>query len=155
MKIKEYTEFKKDEIWQLYTQVGWTTYTENMTALERGYKNSLLVLAAYENEELLGIVRVVGDGATIILVQDILVYPQKQRQGIGTSLLKAVLERYADVRQIQLVTDNTPKTVAFYQCWDLWSLKSWAAAGLCGHDNWDSEVISVWRRNQDAQEQTP
>ena len=115
MKIKEYTEFKKDEIWQLYTQVGWTVYTENMTALERGYKNSLLVLAAYENEELLGIVRVVGDGATIILVQDILVYPQKQRQGIGTSLLKAVLERYADVRQIQLVTDNTPKTVAFYQ----------------------------------------
>ena len=89
MKIKEYTEFKKDEIWQLYTQVGWTAYTENMTALERGYKNSLLVLAAYENEELLGIVRVVGDGATIILVQDILVYPQKQRQvaaqsGAGT-----------------------------------------------------------------------
>lgn len=115
MKIKEYTEFQKDEIWQLYTQVGWTAYTENMTVLERGYKNSLLVLAAYENEELLGIVRVVGDGATIILVQDILVYPQKQRQGIGTSLLKAVLERYADVRQIQLVTDNTPKTVAFYQ----------------------------------------
>lgn len=115
MEIKEYTEFKVDEIWQLYTQVGWTAYTENMPALEQGYKNSLLVLAAYENEELLGIVRVVGDGATIILVQDILIYPQKQRQGIGTALLKAVLERYADVRQIQLVTDNTPKTVAFYR----------------------------------------
>ena len=129
MKIKEYTEFKKDEIWQLYTQVGWTTSTENMTALERGYKNSLLVLAAYENEELLGIVRVVGDGATIILVQDILVYPQKQRQGIGTSLLKAVLERYADVRQIQLVTDNTPKTVAFYQSLGFVELEK---LGCCG-----------------------
>lgn len=129
MKIKEYTEFKKDEIWQLYTQVGWTTYTENMTALERGYKNSLLVLAAYENEELLSIVRVVGDGATIILVQDILVYPQKQRQGIGTSLLKAVLERYADVRQIQLVTDNTPKTVAFYQSLGFVELEK---LGCCG-----------------------
>lgn len=129
MKIKEYTEFKKDEIWQLYTQVGWTAYMENMTALERGYKNSLLVLAAYENEELLGIVRVVGDGATIILVQDILVYPQKQRQGIGTSLLKAVLERYADVRQIQLVTDNTPKTVAFYQSLGFVELEK---LGCCG-----------------------
>ena len=129
MKIKEYTEFKKDEIWQLYTQVGCTAYTENMTALERGYKNSLLVLAAYENEELLGIVRVVGDGATIILVQDILVYPQKQRQGIGTSLLKAVLERYADVRQIQLVTDNTPKTVAFYQSLGFVELEK---LGCCG-----------------------
>lgn len=129
MKVKEYTEFKKDEIWQLYTQVGWTAYTENMMALERGYKNSLLVLAAYENEELLGIVRVVGDGATIILVQDILVYPQKQRQGIGTSLLKAVLERYADVRQIQLVTDNTPKTVAFYQSLGFVELEK---LGCCG-----------------------
>ena len=100
-----------------------------MTALERGYKNSLLVLAAYENEELLGIVRVVGDGATIILVQDILVYPQKQRQGIGTSLLKAVLERYADVRQIQLVTDNIPKTVAFYQSLGFVELEK---LGCCG-----------------------
>lgn len=130
MKIKEYTEFKKDEIWQLYTQVGWTAYTENMTALARGYKNSLLVLAAYENEELLGIVRVVGDGATIILVQDILVYPQKQRQGIGTSLLKAVLERYADVRQIQLVTDNTPKTVAFYQSLGFVELEKLSCCGF-------------------------
>ena len=115
MEIRDSTNFKKDEILQLYTQVGWTAYTENMPVLEQGYKNSLLVLAAYENGELLGIVRVVGDGATIILVQDILVYPQKQRQGIGTALLKAVLERYAAVRQIQLVTDNTPKTVAFYR----------------------------------------
>ena len=49
MEIKEYTKFKADEILQLYTQVGWTAYTEDMPALERGYKNSLLVLAAYEN----------------------------------------------------------------------------------------------------------
>lgn len=129
MEIKEYTEFKADEILRLYTQVGWTAYTENMPALEQGYKNSLFVLAAYENAELLGIVRVVGDGATIILVQDILVYPQKQRQGIGTSLLKAVLERYADVRQIQLVTDNTPKTVAFYQSLGFVELEK---LGCCG-----------------------
>ena len=52
MVIKEYTEFKADEILQLYTQVGWTAYTEDMPALERGYKNSLLILAAYENGEL-------------------------------------------------------------------------------------------------------
>lgn len=67
MEIKEYTKFKADEILQLYAQVGWTAYTEDMPALECGYKNSLLVLAAYENGELLGIVRVVGDGTTIVL----------------------------------------------------------------------------------------
>ena len=115
MEIKEYAEFRSDEILPLYTQVGWTAYTENMPALERGYQSSLLVQAAYDNRELLGIVRAVGDGATVVWVQDLLVYPEKQRQGVGTALLRAVLDRFSDVRQIQLATDNTPKNVAFYR----------------------------------------
>ena len=115
MEIREYTEYREEEILRLYTEVGWTAYTKDMSALEQGYKHSLLVLSAYENEELLGIVRAVGDGHTIVFVQDILVFPEKQRQGVGTALLKAVLDRYPDVRQIELVTDNTPKTVAFYK----------------------------------------
>ena len=45
MEIKEYTEFKQSEVLDLYTQVGWTAYTENMLALEQGYKKSLLILA--------------------------------------------------------------------------------------------------------------
>ena len=93
MEIKEYAKYSADEIRELYAQVGWTAYTENMKALEQGYQNSLLVLAAYENGELLGIVRVVGDGFTIILIQDILVYPKYQRQGVGTALLKSVLDQ--------------------------------------------------------------
>ena len=71
----------------------------------------------------------VGDGATVIFVQDILVYPEKQRQGIGTALLKAVLDRYAHVRQIQLLTDNTPKTVAFYRSLGFLELSE---LGCCG-----------------------
>lgn len=115
MKIKEYTDYKEEEILRLYSEVGWTAYTKNMLALRQGFKNSLLTLAAYENDELLGIIRVVGDGFTIVFVQDILVFPNKQRQGIGTALLKAVLERFSNVRQIELATDNTPKTLAFYK----------------------------------------
>lgn len=129
MEIKEYTEFKQSEVLDLYTQVGWTAYTENMLALEQGYKKSLLILAAYENDELLGIVRAVGDGFTIILVQDILVYPKYQRHGIGTALLKAVLDKYSDVRQLQLVTDNTPKTVAFYKSL---GFLNFSEIGCCG-----------------------
>ncbi len=115
MKIKEYTDYKEKEILRLYSEVGWTAYTKNMLALRQGFKNSLLTLAAYENDELLGIIRVVGDGFTIVFVQDILVFPNKQRQGIGTALLKAVLERLSNVRQIELATDNTQKTLAFYK----------------------------------------
>lgn len=129
MEIKEYGSYNAAEIRQLYTEVGWTAYTENMSVLEQGYKNSLLVLAAYENDELLGIIRVVGDGFTIIFVQDILVFPSEQRKGVGTALLKAVLDRYPDVRQIELTTDNTPKTVAFYKSL---GFTEFSEMGCCG-----------------------
>lgn len=115
MVIREYNIYKDEEILALYTDAGWAAYTADPDTLRKGYENSLLVLAAYEGEELLGIIRVVGDGHTIVFVQDILVHKKYQRQGIGTALLKAVLERYSNVRQIELVTDNTAKTIAFYR----------------------------------------
>ncbi len=129
MEIREYSVFNTDEIRRLYSEVGWTAYTENMPALEQGYQDSLLVLAAYENDELLGIVRAVGDGFTIVFVQDLLVFPEKQRQGVGTALLKAVLDRYADVRQIELTTDNTPRTIAFYKSM---GFSEFSEIGCCG-----------------------
>ena len=129
MEIKEYTRYQEDEIFRLYSQVGWTAYTENMAALKQGFQNSLLTLAAYENNELLGIVRDVGDGFTIVFVQDILVFPAKQRQGVGTALLKAVLERYANVRQIELTTDQTPETAAFYRSL---GFTEFSEIGCCG-----------------------
>lgn len=115
MEIREYIKYNEEEISRLYNAVGWTAYTENMPALREGFKNSMLVLAAYDGEELLGIIRTVGDGAKIVFVQDILVFPDKQRQGIGTALLKEILNRYPNVRQIELATDNTAKTVGFYK----------------------------------------
>lgn len=34
MEIREYTEYSRDEIQRLYSQVGWTAYTEDLKALE-------------------------------------------------------------------------------------------------------------------------
>ena len=129
MEIREYTDFNIDEIKRLYSEVGWTAYTENMPALEQGYKNAMLVLAAYKDNELLGIIRAVGDGFTIVFIQDILVFLKKQRQGVGTALLKAVLDRYPKVRQIELTTDNTPKTAAFYKSL---GFSEFSEIGCCG-----------------------
>ena len=127
--IKEYKNYKEDEIFSLYTAVGWTAYTDNPVALKAGYENSLLILAAYEGDELQGIIRVVGDGQTIVFIQDILVFPDKQRKGIGTALIKAILERYKNVRQIELATDNTPKTVEFYKSMGFHEMSEY---GCCG-----------------------
>ena len=115
MEIKEYTIFNEAEILHLYNSVGWSAYTVYPDVLRRGFERSLLTLGAYEAEQLVGIIRIVGDGHTIVFIQDILVLPDKQRQGVGSHLLQAVLKRFAHVRQIELATDDTPQSKAFYQ----------------------------------------
>ena len=115
MEIREYRTYNGQEILPLYESVGWTAYTDQPEVLRKGFENSMLTLAAYEDDQLLGIIRTVGDGATIVFVQDILVFPEHQRKGIGSALLQAILDRYSYVRQIELATDNTLKTVAFYK----------------------------------------
>ena len=36
-------------------------------------------------------------------------------KGIGTALLKEIMSKYGHVRQIELVTDSKPETIAFYE----------------------------------------
>lgn len=115
MDIKKYENFHLEEIINLYQSVGWTNYLERTGILEEAYANSLCVLGAYDSDRLVGIIRAVGDGQTIVFVQDIIVLPEYQRKGIGTKLLKAVMEKYKDVYQMELLTDNTVKTKAFYR----------------------------------------
>ncbi len=129
MEITEYKNYNEAEILRLYRSVGWTAYTERPEALRRGFENSMLTLAAYDGEQLLGIIRTVGDGNTIVFVQDILVFPEHQRRGVGSALLRAVLERYSHVRQIELVTDDTPKTIAFYKSM---GFRPMSELGCCG-----------------------
>ena len=114
MEIRKYDIFHLEEIINLYQSVGWTNYLERISVLEEAYANSLCVIGAYDNEKLVGIIRAVGDGQTIVFVQDIIVLPEYQRKGIGTKLLKAVMDKYHDVYQMELLTDNTEKTKAFY-----------------------------------------
>ncbi|RKV96527.1 MAG: N-acetyltransferase, partial [Streptococcus sp.] len=97
----------------LYASVGWSNYTNHPRRLEQAFHQSLFVMAAYDDdEELVGLIRVVGDGLTIVFIQDLLVYPHYQRQGIGRSLLQQTLERFKDVYQIQLATEQSDKNLA-------------------------------------------
>ena len=129
MEIREYRTYNEAEILTLYESVGWTAYTDNPKVLQKGFESSMLTLAAYEDDQLLGIIRAVGDGHTIVFVQDILVFPEYQRKGIGSALLQAILDRYSHVRQIELATDNTTKTIAFYKSMGFRELSE---IGCCG-----------------------
>lgn len=99
----------------LYQSVGWTSYTEKPELLQQAVHNSLYVLGAFNHDQLIGLIRVVGDGLTIIYIQDLLVLPAYQNQGIGSTLINKVRKEFRHVRQQVLLTMEEPETRAFYE----------------------------------------
>lgn len=114
-KISDYCHFDLEEVINLYQQVGWTNYVNRASDIQEAYASSLCVLGAYVGGQLVGIIRAVGDGKTIVFIQDIMVLPAFQGQGIGRDLMNILMSRYKAVYQMQLLTDNEDKTKAFYQ----------------------------------------
>ena len=113
-KINDVVSF--EEIFPLYEAVGWTNYTTNPTMLKNALEHSLFLISARdENGKLIGFLRAVGDGYSILYIQDIIVLPEYQRQGIGTQLLRQTLKYFNEVYQIILTTDSELKTIAFYE----------------------------------------
>ena len=113
--LKEYAVYKEAEILGLYTSVGWTNYTDKPEMLRNAYLNSLKIYGAYVDDKLVGIIRAVGDGFSVLFIQDLLVHPEFQRKGVGTLLLKKVLCEYDSVYQKHLITEDTEKTILFYK----------------------------------------
>lgn len=105
-----------EEIFPLYEAVGWTNYTTNPTMLQNALEHSLFLISARDEEgKLIGFLRAVGDGYSIVYIQDIIVLPEYQRKGIGTQLLRQTLEHFKEVYQMILTTDSELKTIAFYE----------------------------------------
>ena len=106
---------ERQAIYELYNDVQWSLYTADMDKLMVAIAQSRLVITAWDTERLVGLLRAVGDGETIVYIQDILVLKDYQRQGIGRRLMEQALEQCKDIRQKVLLTDDTRKTRAFYQ----------------------------------------
>lgn len=103
-----YKEFGKEllgKVKEIYQEEGWRSYLSDDEKLARAFQNSLYIWGAFEEDDLIGFVRCVGDGEHILLVQDLIVDKKHRKQGIGTELLKHVWEKYADVRMFQVITD--------------------------------------------------
>jgi GNAT superfamily N-acetyltransferase len=105
----------KEKILNLYNDAGWTNYTKDEERLIKAIENSLMVISAWEGDNLVGLIRIIGDGETIIYIQDILVLESYKRKGIGSNFLRNILDKYNHVRQKVLLTDDSDETRGFYE----------------------------------------
>lgn len=119
-----------DDILHLYQAVAWTNYTNQPEMLEKSLAHSLAIYVARDGEEIVGLVRLVGDGFSSVFVQDLIVLPSYQRQGIGSDLMKEALADYKDAYQIQLATEQTEKTLGFYRSLGFETLFTYDCTGM-------------------------
>jgi GNAT superfamily N-acetyltransferase len=99
---------------RLYDSVGWSAYTDAPDVLQRAVNASLRVVTAWYDDELIGLARIVGDGLTMVYLQDILIDPRHQGRGLGRDLFQRVFAPFEQVRQKFLVTDGTEQQRGFY-----------------------------------------
>lgn len=89
----EYNSLTAEELSNFRNIVGWG-YTPVYQA-EKALKNSLMTVTAVDRDKILGIGRLVGDGALIWYIQDVIVLPEYQKRGIGTMIIESLLD-YVD-----------------------------------------------------------
>lgn len=88
-------EINVDEYLALRASVKWKVLSREQA--EKALKNSLHVVGLYRLDELIGMGRIVGDGAVICYIQDLIVKPAYHHTGCGHMLIEHLISYVKDL----------------------------------------------------------
>ena len=87
-----------DEYLYLREQVGWALLSDRQAQM--AIENSLYnVKAVDEHGYILGMGRIVGDGAVISYIQDLVVIPEAQGKGVGSMIIKSLISYVESIKE--------------------------------------------------------
>jgi len=119
-KMISYTDSRPDTqaYLDLFCDIGWNkVYKMNLDELSQALDRSWYVVTAHDGEKLVGVGRVVSDGVLYAMIYDLIVRPSHQNNGIGTAILRMLVEKCKScgVRDIQLFS-VTGKAAYYKNC---------------------------------------
>lgn len=76
----------------LRKSMGW--YVMEAQQAKAGLDNSTFITVATDNGRPVGMARVVGDHGYIAIIVDVIVLPDYQHQGIGSQLMRNIIDHY-------------------------------------------------------------
>lgn len=80
-----------EEYKYLCDSVGWSDVM-NFDVVETSLRNSIHCVTVKEDEQIVGMGRIVGDGAIYFYIQDIVVHPEYQKNGVGKKIMNNLVE---------------------------------------------------------------
>ena len=80
LKVGEYQALRRTTDW----------FTIDDAVVDKSLKNDLFSVCVFDNKTLIGMGRIVGDGAIYFYIQDIIVIPSYQGKGIGVLIMNEI-----------------------------------------------------------------
>lgn len=100
---------------QLFKAVGWCSIiTVSDETLQLAINNSWQWVSSYDTDRLVGVGRIISDGALYALICDMIVLPDYQNNGIGKSILKMLKNKCAEHNIQRVWLFSAPGRTEFY-----------------------------------------
>ena len=88
--LLEENQLDIDTYLKLRKTVNWKTLTREQA--EKAIQGSLFTVVAFDDGQPVGMGRIVGDGAVICYIQDLIVIPDYQGSGVGQQIMEYLID---------------------------------------------------------------
>ena len=82
-------QLKLEDYLYLRKEVNWKALSP--TQAQKALTNRLYTVHAVYNDKVIGMGRIVGDGAVICYIQDLIIHPEAQHMGIGSRIMDMLI----------------------------------------------------------------
>ena len=132
----KYTEekiFTQEQVQQLFLSINWVSgkYPER---LYKALMNSSMVLTVWDEDRLVGLIRVLDDSEMLAQIHYVLVHPDYQGRGIASKMMEYVKEKYKDFLYIEVMPEDKDN-VPFYEKYGFSVMENGAAMQICNYGN--------------------
>lgn len=82
----------------LFDKIGWGSYDSKVSKI--ALENSLYTVSVYDNNEIIGFGRLIGDGSCYFYIHDVIVLPKYQNKGIGKLIVEKLITKVKKYRKL-------------------------------------------------------
>lgn len=133
IRCTEEKNFTQQQVQELFLSVGWIS-GQYPQRLYKALMNSSTVITAWDNNRLVGLIRVIDDTELVAYIHYVLVHPNYQGRKIAGTMLNLIKEKYRDYLYIEVMPEES-KNAAFYQKFGFTLMENGAAMQLCNFGN--------------------